>query len=78
MKKKLSAAILLFVMCIQITAPVFASSHREAPMIANDPLAGYIIGNDGNLVWIIGAAKRIHICIVGQRIVGNHWCFPVR
>ena len=39
MKKKLSAAILLFVMCIQITAPVFASSHREAPMIANDPLA---------------------------------------
>jgi hypothetical protein len=39
MKKKFSAAFLLLVMCIQITAPVFASSHREAPMIANDPLA---------------------------------------
>jgi len=39
MKKKFSAAFLLLVMCIQITAPVFASSHREAPMIADDPLA---------------------------------------
>lgn len=39
MKKKFSAAFLLFVMCINITAPLFASSHREAPMIANDPLA---------------------------------------
>ena len=39
MKKKFCAAFLLMVMCINITAPVFASSHREAPMIANDPLA---------------------------------------
>ena len=39
MKKKLSAAFLLMVMFVNITAPVFASSHREAPMIANDPLA---------------------------------------
>ena len=39
MKQKISAAFLLFVMFINITAPVFASSHREAPMIANDPLA---------------------------------------
>ena len=39
MKKKFSAAFLLLVMCLQITAPAFASSHREAPMIADDPLA---------------------------------------
>ncbi len=39
MKQKISAAFLLLVMCIQVTAPAFASSHREAPMIANDPLA---------------------------------------
>ena len=39
MKKKFSAAFLLLVMCINITAPVFASSHREAPLIADDPLA---------------------------------------
>ncbi len=39
MKQKLYAAFLLFVMSIQITAPAFASSHREAPLIADDPLA---------------------------------------
>ena len=39
MKKKFSAAFLLLVMSLQITAPAFASSHREAPMIADDPLA---------------------------------------
>ena len=39
MKKKFSAAFLLLVMCINITAPAFASSHREAPLIADDPLA---------------------------------------
>jgi hypothetical protein len=39
MKRKIYAAIMLFVMSIQITAPAFASSHREAPLIADDPLA---------------------------------------
>ena len=39
MKRKISAAILLMVMIVNTTAPVFASSHREAPLIANDPLA---------------------------------------
>ena len=39
MKRKILAAILLFVMLVNTTAPAFASSHREAPLIANDPLA---------------------------------------
>ena len=39
MKRKIYAAFLLAVMALQITAPVFASSHREAPLIADDPLA---------------------------------------
>lgn len=39
MKRKIYAAFMLAVMCLQITAPVFASSHREAPLIADDPLA---------------------------------------
>jgi Domain of unknown function (DUF4331)/Secretion system C-terminal sorting domain len=39
MKKKISAAFLLMVMLVNTTAPAFASSHREAPLIANDPLA---------------------------------------
>ncbi|MEP7109850.1 MAG: DUF4331 family protein [Ferruginibacter sp.] len=39
MKRKIYAAFMLFVMATQITAPAFASSHREAPLIANDPLA---------------------------------------
>jgi hypothetical protein len=39
MKRKISAAILLFAMLVNTTAPAFASSHREAPLIANDPLA---------------------------------------
>src|SRR5688572_32767140 len=39
MKRKIYAAFLLAVMSLQITAPVFASSHREAPLISNDPLA---------------------------------------
>ncbi|MDN3657104.1 DUF4331 family protein [Ferruginibacter paludis] len=39
MKRKISAAILLMVMLVNTTAPAFASSHREAPLIANDPLA---------------------------------------
>lgn len=39
MKRKIYAALMLFVMTIQITAPAFASSHREAPLIADDPLA---------------------------------------
>jgi hypothetical protein len=39
MKRKISAAFLLMVMLVNTTAPAFASSHREAPLIANDPLA---------------------------------------
>ena len=39
MKRKIYAAIMLFLMATQITAPAFASSHREAPLIADDPLA---------------------------------------
>ena len=39
MKRKIYAAFLLAVMALQITAPVYASSHREAPLIADDPLA---------------------------------------
>jgi hypothetical protein len=39
MKRKISAALLLMVMLINTTLPAFASSHREAPLIANDPLA---------------------------------------
>ena len=39
MKRKIYAAFMLCVMALQITAPVFASSHREAPLIADDPLA---------------------------------------
>ncbi|MEP7145204.1 MAG: DUF4331 domain-containing protein, partial [Ferruginibacter sp.] len=39
MKRKIYAAVMLFLMATQITAPAFASSHREAPLIANDPLA---------------------------------------
>ena len=39
MKRKFSAAFLLMLMMVNITAPLFASSHREAPLIANDPLA---------------------------------------
>ncbi len=39
MKKKLSAAFFLVVMLTNTVLPVFASSHREAPLIANDPLA---------------------------------------
>jgi hypothetical protein len=38
MKRKIYAAILMVVMMID-TVPVWASSHREAPLIANDPLA---------------------------------------
>ena len=38
MKRKIYAAILLCVMVVN-TFPVWASSHREAPMIADDPLA---------------------------------------
>src|SRR5450432_642632 len=38
MKRKIIAAFLLLVM-IANTFPVWASSHREAPLIANDPLA---------------------------------------
>jgi len=38
MKKKIYAAIMLFAMVLN-TFPVWASSHREAPMIADDPLA---------------------------------------
>ena len=39
MKRKITAAFLTMVMLVNITAPAFASSHREAPLIANDPLA---------------------------------------
>ena len=39
MKRKICAAFLLFVMAVNTAMPVFASSHREAPLIANDPLA---------------------------------------
>jgi hypothetical protein len=38
MKKKIYAAIMLIAMLVN-TIPVGASSHREAPLIANDPLA---------------------------------------
>lgn len=38
MKRKLSAAFLLMVMLVQTVTPAFASSHREAPLISNDPL----------------------------------------
>ncbi len=38
MKRKIYAAIMLFAMVVN-TFPVWASSHREAPMIADDPLA---------------------------------------
>lgn len=39
MKKKLSAAFFFMVMLTNTVLPVFASSHREAPLISNDPLA---------------------------------------
>src|SRR6476661_11070238 len=40
MKRKIYASILLTAMLINIFPfNVFASSHREAPLIANDPLA---------------------------------------
>jgi Domain of unknown function (DUF4331)/Secretion system C-terminal sorting domain len=39
MKKKFTAAFFLSVMLLNTVAPVFASSHREAPLISNDPLA---------------------------------------
>ncbi|MEP6713050.1 MAG: DUF4331 family protein [Ferruginibacter sp.] len=38
MKRKIYAAVLLCLMVVN-TFPVWASSHREAPMIADDPLA---------------------------------------
>ncbi len=38
MKRKIYAAIMLFAMILN-TFPVWASSHREAPMIADDPMA---------------------------------------
>ncbi|MEO6538478.1 MAG: DUF4331 family protein [Ferruginibacter sp.] len=38
MKRKIYAAIMLFAMVMN-TFPVWASSHREAPMIGDDPLA---------------------------------------
>src|SRR6478735_212874 len=38
MKRKIIAAFMMVVMVID-TFPVWASSHREAPLIANDPLA---------------------------------------
>src|SRR5580698_116918 len=38
MKRKLYASILLVTMLVN-TFPVWASSHREAPLISNDPLA---------------------------------------
>jgi hypothetical protein len=38
-RRKIYASILLAVMLINTSIPLFASSHREAPMIANDPLA---------------------------------------
>src|ERR1700733_14206825 len=38
MKRKIYASIIMITMLIN-TFPVWASSHREAPLIANDPLA---------------------------------------
>ena len=38
-RRKIYASILLAVMLVNTSMPLFASSHREAPMIANDPLA---------------------------------------
>ncbi|MEO6254814.1 MAG: DUF4331 family protein [Ferruginibacter sp.] len=38
MKQKIYAAIMLFAMVVN-TFPIWASSHREAPMIADDPMA---------------------------------------
>jgi len=38
-RRKIYAAFLLSVMLVNTSIPLFASSHREAPMIANDPLA---------------------------------------
>jgi len=38
-RRQIYAAILLAVMLVNTSMPLFASSHREAPMIANDPLA---------------------------------------
>src|SRR5438105_4567302 len=38
MKRKIYAAICLLLMSVN-TFPVFASSHREAPLIGSDPLA---------------------------------------
>ena len=38
MKKKIYAALMLFAMILN-TFPVWASSHREAPLISDDPTA---------------------------------------
>ena len=38
-RRKIYAGFMLTVMLINTSLPLFASSHREAPMIANDPLA---------------------------------------
>ncbi len=39
MRRTISATFLLVLMFANITLPALASSHREAPLIANDPLA---------------------------------------
>ena len=41
-------------------------------------LRGNVIGNNGNRVGVVGAAKRVHIGIVRKRIIGDEWRLAVR
>jgi len=37
-----------------------------------------VIGNNGNGVWVVGAAEGVHIGIVRKRIIGDEWRLAVR
>ena len=41
-------------------------------------LSGNVIGNNGNRVWVVGAAEGVHIGIVRKRIISDEWRLAVR
>ncbi|CAN5774266.1 hypothetical protein BH11BAC4_BH11BAC4_17400 [soil metagenome] len=81
MKRKIYAAIMLFAMGLN-TFPVWASSHREAPMIADDPLAdntdvyAFKSPNDPNKIVLIANYIPFEIPQGGPNF--NHFSPDVR
>ena len=52
-------------------------SFEEIKLLLIEKFGGDVIGDDRDLVGIVGASECVKVGVVGQWIIGDEWRFPV-